>query len=89
MQRSVDFTFQGAENGPIRGLLPDSELRERLKPFVFLDHFDVATDGRWGFDFHPHSGVATFTVSISSAKMFSPAVAARASRARASGASAL
>ena len=59
--RTIDFTFPGSGGSPIRAMVPTAELRERLKPFVFLDHFDVATSERWGFPYHPHSGVATFS----------------------------
>lgn len=59
--RSVEFTHSAYTGGPIHGVIGTNELRQRLNPFVFLDHFDVATANRWGFDWHPHSGVATFT----------------------------
>ncbi|MDC3379138.1 pirin family protein [Planctomycetota bacterium] len=48
-------------SGPFRHVIADAELQERLKPFVYLDHFHVAATERWGFPYHPHSGVATFT----------------------------
>ncbi|MGH1493180.1 MAG: pirin family protein [Acidimicrobiales bacterium] len=59
--RPVEFTHSAYTGGPIHGVIGSNELRKRLNPFVFLDHFDVATDSKWGFDWHPHSGVATFT----------------------------
>lgn len=60
--RAVEFTFGGhpARNGDIKQMFTEL-IRERLKPFVFLDHFDVQTNEEWGFPYHPHSGVATFT----------------------------
>jgi len=59
--RPVEFTHSAYTGGPIHGVIGTNQLRERLNPFVFLDHFDVSTDDKWGFDWHPHSGVATFT----------------------------
>jgi len=59
--RSVEFIHSAYTGGPIHGVIGTDQLRERLNPFVFLDHFDVSTDSKWGFDWHPHSGVATFT----------------------------
>ncbi|MBL4688743.1 MAG: pirin family protein [Nannocystaceae bacterium] len=60
--RAIESVHAGR---PLRGgdinQMFDGDLRERLKPFVFLDHFDVETDKEWGFHYHPHSGVATFT----------------------------
>ncbi len=60
--RSVEFSYSGhsARGGEINQLFT-AKLRERLKPFVFLDHFDVKSEKPWGFPYHPHSGVATFT----------------------------
>lgn len=60
--RTIEFIYAGnpARNGDINQLFT-GELRERLKPFVFLDHFNVQTTEPWGFPYHPHSGVATFT----------------------------
>jgi redox-sensitive bicupin YhaK (pirin superfamily) len=36
------------------------DLGELVKPFVFLDHFEI-TDGSDGGGVHPHSGIATHT----------------------------
>lgn len=50
--------------GPISRLVSPSDLGEVMKPFVFLDHFDL--DGSRGPSlengWHPHSGIATVTV---------------------------
>lgn len=60
--RAIEFTYGGH---PVRGgeinQMFTGEIRARLNPFVFLDHFNVQTDKPWGFPYHPHSGVATFT----------------------------
>src|SRR5438105_14889283 len=55
---------RGHGHGPITRLMSPSDLGEVLKPFVFLDIFDmdlraVAGDG---MPIHPHSGIATVTV---------------------------
>jgi len=38
-----------------------SDLGQLVKPFVFLDLFDVDSDELNGFPMHPHSGIATLT----------------------------
>jgi redox-sensitive bicupin YhaK (pirin superfamily) len=57
----VARTRGGAHGGIVR-LASPSDLGELIKPFVFLDAFDVdpATAPRFGW--HPHSGIATVTV---------------------------
>lgn len=35
-----------------------------VKPFVFLDHVNVRRDQAPGFGFHPHSGIATLTLTL-------------------------
>jgi redox-sensitive bicupin YhaK (pirin superfamily) len=37
------------------------DLGRRLKPFVFLDLFDIGKNSSFGFGLHPHSGIATVT----------------------------
>lgn len=64
--RLIEFVHSAYTGGPIHGVIGTNALRERLNPFVFLDHFDVATKSKWGFDWHPHSGVATFTYVLAS-----------------------
>lgn len=60
--RAVEFTYAGhpARGGDINQMFTE-DIRNRLKPFVFLDHFYTDADRPWGFPYHPHSGVATFT----------------------------
>jgi len=36
-----------------------------IKPFVFLDYFDVDPQNAPSFGFHPHSGIATLTLILS------------------------
>ncbi|HEV7776503.1 MAG TPA: pirin family protein [Luteibacter sp.] len=40
------------------------DLGQSLKPFVFLDAFDIEPKGGPMFGWHPHSGIATLTVVI-------------------------
>ncbi|QWP79477.1 pirin family protein [Lysobacter sp. K5869] len=53
-------------SGPIARLMSPSDLGEVLKPFVFLDLFDMEAAGlrtmMAGMPLHPHSGIATVTV---------------------------
>lgn len=61
--RRVTYRTRGMTHGPITRLMSPSDLGHRLKPFVFLDLFDVDLhDPRAGFNIHPHSGLATITV---------------------------
>ena len=39
-----------------------SDFGEILKPFVFLDYFDIDPKRSPGIGFHPHSGIATLTL---------------------------
>ena len=39
----------------------DGVLAQELAPFVLFDAVHATTDKTWGFDWHPHSGVATLT----------------------------
>ncbi|QBE61895.1 pirin family protein [Pseudoduganella lutea] len=54
---------RGTEHGGIRRLMSPGTLGRSLKPFVFLDLFDLDLhDPRAEFPIHPHSGIATITV---------------------------
>ena len=59
-QRKIVRRTRGNRHGPITRLMSPSDLGQLLKPFVFLDHFDLhgATGGT---ELHPHSGIATLT----------------------------
>jgi len=61
--RHVVFRTRGREHGPVTRVVSPSGTGERIKPFVFLDHFDAmsASGPRMG-GIHPHSGIATITV---------------------------
>ena len=63
MRRVVHRT-RGSSHGPITRLVSPSDVGELIKPFVFLDHFDLQPPGREWFGIHPHSGIATFTLML-------------------------
>jgi len=58
--RRVVRRTRGSRHGPITRLMSPSDLGQVLKPFVFLDLFDLQ-GGAGGTDLHPHSGIATVT----------------------------
>ncbi|KPX26356.1 Pirin-related protein [Pseudomonas syringae pv. delphinii] len=64
--RHITLRTRGAAgNGPITRLMSPSDLGQLLKPFVFLDIFDVSGDAVHAMEsmpIHPHSGIATVTV---------------------------
>jgi redox-sensitive bicupin YhaK (pirin superfamily) len=59
--RQIVFRTAGRKRGPIVRLASPSDVGEMIKPFVFLDHAEVAFDGRKFMGIHPHSGIATLT----------------------------
>lgn len=62
--RRIVARTQGRGHGPITRVVSPSDLGKRIKPFVFLDWFDLppAADTRFGTGIHPHSGIATITL---------------------------
>ena len=60
--RKIVFRTSGQRHGSITRLASPSDVGELIKPFVFLDHAEVAYAGRRLFGIHPHSGIATLTV---------------------------
>jgi redox-sensitive bicupin YhaK (pirin superfamily) len=60
--RRVVQTTSGRRHGPIARLVSPSDIGELIKPFVFLDHFEVAPRPEPFMGIHPHSGIATLTV---------------------------
>src|SRR5467141_3360931 len=52
---------RGRRHGPITRLMSPGDLGELLKPFVFLDLFDMDEASFPGIGLHPHSGIATVT----------------------------
>lgn len=61
--RRITLRTRGQTHGPITRLMSPSDLGQLLKPYVFLDLFDLDLhDPRAGVPIHPHSGLATITV---------------------------
>jgi redox-sensitive bicupin YhaK (pirin superfamily) len=52
---------RGRRHGPITRLMSPGDLGELLKPFVFLDLFDMDETSFPGIGLHPHSGIVTVT----------------------------
>src|SRR5262249_21134991 len=59
--RRINHRTRGHGHGPIVRLMSPSDLGEVLKPFVFLDLFEIGAGGM-AMPVHPHSGIATVTV---------------------------
>ena len=57
--------------GPIARLMSPADLGEILKPFVFLDLFDIPPQLVNQMPLHPHSGIATVTVVFKGGLAFS------------------
>src|SRR5437879_211602 len=60
--RRVTYRTRGHSHGPITRLVSPSDVGELIKPFVFLDYFDIDPKNMPAIGFHPHSGIATVTV---------------------------
>src|SRR5260221_7380198 len=60
--RRIVHITSGRRHGPITRLVSPSDIGELIKPFVFLDHFEVAPRPEPFMGIHPHSGIATLTV---------------------------
>jgi len=60
--RQIVLVTSGRRHGPITRLVSPSDVGELIKPFVFLDHFEVVPRPQPLFGIHPHSGIATLTV---------------------------
>lgn len=63
--RRIVHRTRGSSHGPITRLVSPSDLGRLIKPFVFLDYFNVPPGSGPRFGIHPHSGIATFTLLIS------------------------
>lgn len=60
--RRIALRTRGRRHGPITRLVSPSDMGELIKPFVFLDHAEVAPRPESLIGIHPHSGIATLTV---------------------------
>lgn len=63
--RQVLYRTKGRGDGQITRLASPSGIGDRIKPFVFLDHFDLTSSGQPSISMHPHSGIATLTLILS------------------------
>ena len=61
-QRAIVLRSRGRRHGPITRLVSPSDIGEIIKPFVFLDLFDISESSAPNFGWHPHSGIATLTL---------------------------
>ena len=59
--RRIVTRTRGRTHGAITRLMSPSDLGQILKPFVFLDLFDIHRASFGGIGLHPHSGIATLT----------------------------
>src|SRR3984893_16988823 len=55
--RRIALRTRGRRHGPITRLVSPSDIGELIKPFVFLDHFEIAPRPEPPFGIHPHSGI--------------------------------
>ncbi len=60
--RRIVHRTRGNSHGPITRLVSPSDVGELIKPFVFLDYFEIDPQRMPPIGFHPHSGIATVTV---------------------------
>jgi len=60
--REIVLRARGSSHGPITRLVSPSGLGQAIKPFVFLDYFDIDPKRMPAIGFHPHSGIETVTV---------------------------
>jgi redox-sensitive bicupin YhaK (pirin superfamily) len=63
--RRIAFSTGGLERGGVTRLVSPTDIGNQIKPFVFLDHAEVAPRPEPLFGIHPHSGIATLTVVLS------------------------
>src|SRR5882762_2358808 len=59
--RTLVRRTRGTRHGAMARLMSPSDLGQVLKPFVFLDIFDLERASFPGIGLHPHSGIATVT----------------------------
>jgi redox-sensitive bicupin YhaK (pirin superfamily) len=64
IRRMIAHRTVGKGHGPITRLMSPGDVGELVKPFIFLDLFQMGAGPRpfGGFGWHPHSGIATVTV---------------------------
>src|SRR2546429_10022762 len=62
MPRAITYRTRGHSHGPITRLVSPSDVGQLIKPFVFLDYFDIDPRRSPAIGFYPHYGIATVTV---------------------------
>lgn len=60
--RRIIHRHAGHQRGWIKRLASPNDIGQMIKPFVFLDDFDIVGNGELPASIHPHSGIATVTV---------------------------
>jgi redox-sensitive bicupin YhaK (pirin superfamily) len=60
--RPIVLRTRGSRHGAVTRLVSPSDIGELIKPFVFLDLFDISEGNAPNFGWHPHSGIATLTL---------------------------
>src|SRR6266480_2508974 len=60
--RRIVHRTRGNSHGPITRLVSPSDVGELIKPFVFLDYFEIDPKHTPPIGFHPHSGIATLSL---------------------------
>src|SRR5712691_10897677 len=60
--RRIVHRTRGHSQGSITRLVSQSDVGELIKPFVFLDYYDIDPKRMPAIGFHPHSGIATLTL---------------------------
>ena len=68
--RQIAARTRGRQHGPINRLVSPSDLGQLMKPFVFLDRFEIPGNVGKLFGMHPHSGIATITVLLSGSSAY-------------------
>lgn len=64
-RREILYRTGGRHHGSVTRLVSPGDLGKLIKPFIFLDHFDLMPSKKPLFGMHPHSGIATLTVILS------------------------
>ncbi|SEN57734.1 Redox-sensitive bicupin YhaK, pirin superfamily [Duganella sp. CF517] len=66
-QRNLIHRTAGHSRGGITRLVSPGDVGQLIKPFVFLDLFDMESTSGHMMGMHPHSGIATVTVVVDGA----------------------
>src|SRR2546423_4157923 len=60
--RRIVHRTRGHSQGPITRLVSPSDVGQLIKPFVFLDYFEIDPKRTPAIGWHPHSGIATLSL---------------------------